>query len=133
MQRDPQYDDVVAEVLGFLDERIAWCESRGIPRSRIAVDPGIGFGKTFEHNLKLLRNLERFANLGCALLVGTSRKGFLGTLTGRDGVRADGRPRSSRRWPPAWRARRSCGSTTSRPMVDAIKVWTAVRGWGETR
>ena len=83
MQEDPRYDDVVGEILGFLDERIDWCESRGIPRSRIAVDPGIGFGKTFEHNLELLRNLEQFANLGCALLVGTSRKGFLGTLTGR--------------------------------------------------
>ena len=56
---------------------------RGIPRARIAIDPGIGFGKTLEHNLELLRNLERFANLGCAVLVGTSRKGFLGTITGR--------------------------------------------------
>ena len=57
MQRDPRYDDVVSQVLRFLDDRLAWCESRGIPRTRIAIDPGIGFGKTLEHNLQLLRGL----------------------------------------------------------------------------
>ena len=59
-------------------------ERRGIAREQISVDPGIGFGKTFEHNLTLLRNLERFASLGCVVLVGISRKGLLGTITGRD-------------------------------------------------
>ena len=78
MQENPLFDDVVGEVLSFLAGRIAWCEERGIPRSRIAIDPGIGFGKTFDHNLQILRNLKQFASLGCTLLVGTSRKGLLG-------------------------------------------------------
>jgi dihydropteroate synthase len=132
MQRDPHYEDVVSEVLDFLDGRIAWCESRGIPRCRIAIDPGIGFGKTFEHNLLLLRNLWRFANLGCALVVGTSRKGFLGTLTGR-GV-------SERVVASAVSSLAACSSGAAivrvhdvEAMVDAIKVWSALRGWGETR
>ena len=58
MQENPRYDDVVGEVLSFLDGRIAWCEKRGIPRSRIAIDPGIGFGKTFDHNLQILAKPE---------------------------------------------------------------------------
>src|SRR5262249_22559270 len=84
MQDDPRYDDVVGEVLAYLAGRVEWAEAQGIPRDRIAVDPGIGFGKTMAHNLEVLRNLHRFATLGCALLVGTSRKTFLGTITGRD-------------------------------------------------
>ena len=83
MQQNPHYDDVVTEVLNFLAERVAWAMSQGIARSHIAVDPGIGFGKTLEHNLQLLRNLGRFATLGCVVVVGTSRKGFLGALSGR--------------------------------------------------
>ena len=65
MQVDPRYDDVVTEVYDFLAYRVEWAESHGIPRERIAIDPGIGFGKTAEHNLEILRNLERFDNLGC--------------------------------------------------------------------
>ncbi len=83
MQVDPRYDDVVAEVLAFLRERVEHAERLGIARDRIAVDPGIGFGKTVEHNWLLLRNLATFASLGCVVLVGASRKGFLGQLTGR--------------------------------------------------
>jgi len=83
MQAEPFYRDVVAEVHNYLAIRIEALETAGIPRDRIAIDPGIGFGKTFEHNLELLRNLRRFATLGCAILVGTSRKRFLGTITGR--------------------------------------------------
>ena len=112
MQVDPRYDDVVREVRDDLARRIERAEASGIPRDRIAIDPGIGFGKTFEHNLELLRNLDRFANLGCALLVGTSRKGFLGTLTGRPvGERATASVVSS--LAAVARGRTSSGSTTS--------------------
>ena len=62
--------------------------ARGIPQERIAIDPGIGFGKSGEHNLELLQNLDRFAKLGCVVVIGTSRKGFLGRITGRPVGRA---------------------------------------------
>jgi dihydropteroate synthase len=80
MQQGPQYDDVVAEARSFLAERIAFAESRGLKKSQIAVDPGIGFGKTVEHNLQLLARLGEFGSLGCPLLVGTSRKSFIGKV-----------------------------------------------------
>jgi dihydropteroate synthase len=83
MQTAPHYHDVVREVCDFLASRIDACEQAGIPRSRIAIDPGIGFGKTVEHNLALLRGLPRLAALGCPVVVGVSRKRFLGALTGR--------------------------------------------------
>lgn len=84
MQQAPKYDDVVAEVLEFLMERAKYAEALGIPKEWIIVDPGIGFGKTTEHNLCLLKRLELFADLGYRLLVGPSRKRFIGQLTGRD-------------------------------------------------
>jgi dihydropteroate synthase len=84
MQQDPQYDDVVSDVRRFLAERIFACEMSGIDKKRIVVDPGFGFGKTLEHNLALLRALDQFAALGVPLLVGLSRKGMIGTLTGRE-------------------------------------------------
>ncbi len=98
MQDDPRYDDVVGEVYDFLARRVEWAESIGISRDRIAIDPGIGFGKTIDHNLEILRNLRRFDTLGCAVLIGTSRKGFLGTITGRAAGASARRRRSSRRW-----------------------------------
>ena len=85
MQDDPHYDDVVSDVRRFLAERIFACEMAGIDKKRIVVDPGFGFGKTLEHNLALLRALDQFAALGVPLLVGLSRKGMIGTLTGRAG------------------------------------------------
>jgi dihydropteroate synthase len=84
MQDDPSYEEVVAEVHAFLSERIKAAVLAGIPAERLAVDPGIGFGKTSEHNLELLRHLDAFADLDAALLVGPSRKRFIGTLTGVD-------------------------------------------------
>lgn len=84
MQQNPRYDDVVSEVRAFLSERIRLAEAAGIARGQIAVDPGIGFGKTVEHNLKLLAHLDEFCSLGCALVVGVSRKSFIGKLLGRD-------------------------------------------------
>ncbi|MBI5900703.1 MAG: dihydropteroate synthase [Rhodocyclales bacterium] len=83
MQSDPCYDDVVAEVAGFLGERVAAAEAAGIARNRIAVDPGFGFGKSLEHNIELLRRLGELVVPGLPLLVGMSRKSMLGLITGR--------------------------------------------------
>ncbi len=80
MQRNPTYSDVVEEVRAFLDRRTRTAVEAGIPEERIFVDPGIGFGKTLEHNLTLLGNLSRLAELGRPVLVGTSRKAFLGAI-----------------------------------------------------
>ena len=82
MQDDPRYDDVVAEVHEFLRERIEAAVFAGIPEERICIDPGIGFGKTVDHNLALLRAVPALRILGAAVMVGASRKGFIGTLTG---------------------------------------------------
>jgi dihydropteroate synthase len=84
MQIEPKYKDVVAEVLSFLLERVKRAEGFGIPKERIIIDPGIGFGKTLEHNLKLLANIDQFVKTGYRILVGPSRKKFIGTLTGKD-------------------------------------------------
>ena len=84
MQEAPQYFEVVEEVKRFLADRIFACELAGIERKSIVVDPGFGFGKTLEHNLALLRGLAQIAGLGVPVLVGLSRKGMIGTLTGRD-------------------------------------------------
>ncbi|MBI1989654.1 MAG: dihydropteroate synthase [Betaproteobacteria bacterium] len=83
MQVDPHYDDVVAEVLAFLSQRAEAVRAAGVAAERIVIDPGFGFGKTLEHNLELLRRLERFAAAGPAVLAGISRKSMLGRLTGR--------------------------------------------------
>jgi dihydropteroate synthase len=83
MQRDPRYEDVVADVKAFLEERLAFAVAAGIPEERILLDPGIGFGKTAEHNLELLARLDELAELGRPLVIGTSNKSFLGRLTGR--------------------------------------------------
>ncbi len=80
MQDDPRYDDVLLDVYDALDARIAAAEALGIPRSRILVDPGIGFGKTLAHNLALLRGIALFHGLGCPILLGVSRKGFIGVI-----------------------------------------------------
>jgi dihydropteroate synthase len=82
MQVAPHYEDLLGEVLAFLEEGVARAAAAGVPRERILVDPGIGFGKTLGHNLFLLRRLADLRVLGLPVLVGTSRKGFLGTLTG---------------------------------------------------
>ncbi|MCO8146235.1 dihydropteroate synthase [Rhodovulum tesquicola] len=89
MQDDPRYDDVLLDVYDFLAARIAAAEEAGIPRARIVVDPGIGFGKTVAHNLALIRGLSLFHGLGCPILLGASRKRFIGALGGAE--RADRR------------------------------------------
>jgi dihydropteroate synthase len=82
MQVDPRYDDVVGEIYDFLAERLATLAAAGIDPARIIVDPGIGFGKRLQHNLSLIKHIERFAELGRPVLLGHSRKRFLGDLTG---------------------------------------------------
>jgi dihydropteroate synthase len=84
MQRDPHYDDVVSEVKAFLEQRMAFAVGEGIPERRILLDPGIGFGKTAAHNLELLRRLDELVALGRPVVIGTSRKSFLGRISGRD-------------------------------------------------
>jgi len=126
MQENPRFEDVVREVRDELARMIEAAESRGIPRSRIAIDPGIGFGKTFDQNLALLRDLEAFGVLGCVVLVGTSRKGFLGKLTGR--------PVEARAFASVASALGAVagGASVVRvhdvgPTVDALRVWEALR------
>ena len=83
MQANPRYGDVVQEVREFLAARIEFAVAGGVKKTQIAVDPGLGFGKTVEHNRQLLAGLEQFATLGCPILVGASRKSFLGQLLNR--------------------------------------------------
>ena len=80
MQVDPQYEDVLLDVYDFLEERIGAAEAAGISRARIITDPGIGFGKNIQHNLNLIRGLSLFHGLGCPILLGASRKRFIGTI-----------------------------------------------------
>jgi dihydropteroate synthase len=84
MQSNPHYDDVVDEVRAFLEQRVALAVAEGVSERRIMVDPGIGFGKTVAHNLELLRRLDELRSLGRPIVIGTSRKAFLGAVTGRE-------------------------------------------------
>jgi dihydropteroate synthase len=80
MQQSPEYEDVVGEVHEFLRERVEAAEVAGIDAERIAIDPGIGFGKTLEHNLELMRRVDAFLDLGRPVLIGPSRKRFIGAI-----------------------------------------------------
>ncbi len=80
MQSNPEYEDVVSSVHQFFQERIIACEQAGIPRDRVILDPGFGFGKTLQHNLALMNSLPRFRDLGCEMLVGVSRKSMIGAV-----------------------------------------------------
>jgi dihydropteroate synthase len=90
MQRDPHYADVVDDVRAFLEERLAFAVAEGVPEERVWLDPGIGFGKTVEHNLELLRRLDEIVAIGRPVVVGTSRKSFLGKLAGDRAERLPG-------------------------------------------
>ena len=125
MQDAPHYDDVVSDVHRFLAERLFACEMAGIPKKNLAVDPGFGFGKTLDHNLRLLRQLSRLADLGVPVLAGLSRKRSLGEITGR-GV--DERVHAS---VAAAVLAAEYGARIIRvhdvaATVDAMKVWAAV-------
>ncbi|WP_412505413.1 dihydropteroate synthase [Roseovarius sp. SYSU LYC5161] len=87
MQIDPRYDNVALDIYDYLSERVTALEVAGIARDQIIVDPGIGFGKTLEHNLTLLQNLALFHGLGCPVLLGASRKRFIGTIGGTEAAR----------------------------------------------
>ena len=82
MQEDPRYEDVVSDVKAFLEARLAFAIDQGVPEERVWLDPGIGFGKTVAHNLELLRRLDEIVAIGRPVVVGTSRKSFLGKLAG---------------------------------------------------
>jgi dihydropteroate synthase len=84
MQKDPRYGDVVSDVKAFLEERLAFAVGEGVAEEKVWLDPGIGFGKTVEHNVELLRRLDEIRAIGRPVVIGTSRKSFLGRLTGRD-------------------------------------------------
>ncbi len=128
MQDEPRYDDVTLEVKQFLSQRVAACEVAGIPKERLLLDPGFGFGKTLEQNLRLLRELGKFSDLEIPLLVGISRKSMIGALLGEAPV-----------------AQRLYGSLAAavmaaekgaaiirvhdvKPTADALRVVTAVMG-----
>ncbi len=86
MQKNPRYDDVVTEITAFFEERVEWAVARGVLPENIVLDPGIGFGKKLEHNLAILRHFERFLPLGLPLMIGASRKSFIGAIMGDDGI-----------------------------------------------
>ena len=126
MQDSPTYTDVVRDVFDFLSQRIAACEAAGIRRQDIIIDPGFGFGKTLQHNLRLLRELARFNQFGLAVLVGVSRKSMLGTILDK--------PAEQRLFGSVALATLACwfGATLLRvhdvaATVDAVNVCEAVR------
>ncbi|MFN8111062.1 MAG: dihydropteroate synthase [Thermoleophilia bacterium] len=126
MQQAPSYDDVVGEVCGFLERRLAAAVAAGVPEARVLLDPGIGFGKTLEHNLALLAGLPRVRALGRPVVVGASRKGMVGLLTHRP---VEGRMAGSL---GAALAAVHGGADVVRvhdvaETVDALRVWRAVR------
>jgi dihydropteroate synthase len=125
MQAEPHYDDVVAEVRDFLQERARRCEAAGIARGRIVIDPGFGFGKTMAHNLALLRSLRVLVDTGYPVLAGLSRKSMLGGIAGRD---VNERAAASVAAALAAVARGAAIVRVHdvRETVDALKVWQAI-------
>jgi dihydropteroate synthase len=133
MQDNPRYDDVVSEVVAFLHDRLEWATSQGVREEQVLLDPGIGFGKTVEHNLLLIKHLEKLVALGRPVVLGSSRKRFLSTLLGGAG--------------PADRIAGTAATTVLgvlagasifrvhdvRPNVEAMRVALAVSWAGEQR
>lgn len=126
MQESPRYDDVVGEVHRFLAERIFAAEMAGIERRRIVVDPGFGFGKTTDHNLALLAQLERFGELGVPLLAGLSRKRSIGEITGRERPADRVAGSVAAHLVAAQRGARILRVHDVAATVDAVKVWAAI-------
>ena len=126
MQEDPRYDDVVGEVHRFLAERIFAAEMAGIAKKNILVDPGFGFGKTTQHNLQLLAQLQRFTELGVPVLAGLSRKKTIGELTGRGDPRERAAGSVAAHVIAAQNGARILRVHDVAATVDALKVWNAV-------
>jgi dihydropteroate synthase len=132
MQLAPHYQDVVAEVHAFLAERVAACTAAGIAPDSICIDPGIGFGKTYEHNLALLRNQRSFTDLGCPVLIGVSRKSLIGIMTGRAATeRAVGSAVAAAFAVAAGAAIIRAHDVPA--SIDAVRVALALRASGEER
>jgi dihydropteroate synthase len=125
MQFNPEYHDVIAQVMQFLKERAELLKIKGVEGSRIAIDPGFGFGKSLEHNLTMLSNFKQFSQLGYAVLAGISRKSMLGKLTGKD---------THERLAPSVAAAIMAADRGARIVrvhdvpetVDALKLWEAI-------
>ncbi|MDI1253895.1 dihydropteroate synthase [Thermomonas sp.] len=126
MQDAPEYDDVVADVHRFLAERIFAAEMAGIDKKRILIDPGFGFGKTTQHNLQLLAQLQRFTELGVPVLAGLSRKRSIRELTGRDDMQARVHGSVAAHLIAAQRGALLLRVHDVAATVDALKVWNAV-------
>jgi dihydropteroate synthase len=126
MQQAPEYDDVVGDVHRFLTERLFAAEMSGIAKKNLIVDPGFGFGKNTQHNLALLAQLERFAELGVPVLAGLSRKRTLGELTGREAAQDRVFASVAAHLIAAQRGARLLRVHDVAATVDALKVWSAV-------
>jgi len=126
MQFDPHYQDVISEVKVFLQDRAHLLEEQGIAKNRIAIDPGFGFGKSLEHNLKMLADFDQFSQLGYPVLAGISRKSMLGKLTGRD-TNERVVPSIAAAILAAERGARIIRVHDVRETVDALKIWEAIQ------
>ncbi|MCU1092791.1 dihydropteroate synthase [Stenotrophomonas maltophilia] len=126
MQADPHYDDVVAEVHGFLVQRLFAAEMAGIAKKHLVIDPGFGFGKNTAHNMTLLARSERFLELGVPMLAGLSRKRSLGELTGRDAPAERVAASVAAHLIAVQRGARIVRVHDVAATVDALKIWQAV-------
>ena len=126
MQRDPHYDDVVGEVRDYLSTRIAACEAVGIERRRLAIDPGIGFGKTLAHNLELLSRIDTLTALGCPVLIGVSRKSFIAHAAGSAPAKQRLGGSLAAALAAVERGARIVRAHDVAETVQALKIWTAI-------
>ncbi len=124
MQFNPEYHDVIAQVMQFLNERAELLKTKGVDRNRIVIDPGFGFGKSLEHNLSMLRHFDQFSQLGYAVLAGISRKSMLGKITGKD-MHERLAPSVAAAIMAADRGARIVRVHDVPETVDALKLWEA--------
>jgi dihydropteroate synthase len=124
MQFNPEYHDVIAQVMQFLNERAELLKAKGVEGNRIAIDPGFGFGKSLEHNLSMLRHFDQFSQLGYAVLAGISRKSMLGKITGKD-MHERLAPSVAAAIMAADRGARIVRVHDVPETVDALKLWEA--------
>ena len=125
MQFNPEYHDVIAQVMQFLKERAELLKSKGVEGNRIAIDPGFGFGKSLEHNLTMLKHFHQFSQLGYAVLAGISRKSMLGKLTGKD-THERVAPSVAAAIMAADRGARIVRVHDVSETVDALKLWESI-------